>query len=59
VRDPHALAEAMRQIGEMDSAERRGLGQAGRAMVEENFGEGQVVDAYLDALAELRREGGV
>jgi hypothetical protein len=35
------------------------MGLAGRTMVEQNFGEGRVVDAYLDALAQLRPAGGV
>lgn len=59
VRSPAALAEAMRRVGEMGDAELSKMGLAGRTMVEQYFGEGRVVDAYLDALAQLRPAGKV
>jgi glycosyltransferase involved in cell wall biosynthesis len=52
-RDPGSLAAAMLRFGQMTAAERRKLGLAARAMVEERFSEQLVVQAYLDALAEF------
>jgi glycosyltransferase involved in cell wall biosynthesis len=52
-RDSGSLAAAMLRFGHMSVAERRELGLASRAMVEERFSEKLVVQAYLNALAEL------
>lgn len=53
VRDAEALAQAMRQMGEMAIEDRDTMGQAGRALVEREFGEARVIEAYLDAIAQL------
>lgn len=54
VRNATSLAAAMKQIGMMSEEERVDMGQAGRALVERTYGEDLVIDAYLDALAQLR-----
>lgn len=53
VRDAQSLAEAMRQLGSMAPDRRAHMGQAGRALVEREYGVERVVGAYLDALAQL------
>jgi glycosyltransferase involved in cell wall biosynthesis len=53
-RDPLSLAEALRQVGLMGAERRAAMGQAGRALVEREYGEHQVVAAYLDALKQLQ-----
>ena len=53
VRDPESLAGAMRQMGLMGTEQRAAMASAGRALVERDFGEAQVVGAYLDALKQL------
>ena len=53
-RDTAALAVAMELMATMDEAERAAMGQAGREMVEREYGEEKVIRAYLDALAQLR-----
>jgi glycosyltransferase involved in cell wall biosynthesis len=53
VRDAGSLAGAMLKLGEMSVEQRRSMGQSARALVEERFGEDLVLQAYLDALAEL------
>jgi glycosyltransferase involved in cell wall biosynthesis len=52
-RDPSSLAAAMERIGRMPSDKLRELGRAARAKVDREFGEQIVVDAYLEALAEV------
>lgn len=52
-RDPHALAEAMRTIGDMGPTRRAAMGQAARDTVEREYDERNVVGAYLDALEQL------
>jgi glycosyltransferase involved in cell wall biosynthesis len=52
-RDPHALAEAMRTIGEMSGAQRSAMGRVSREMVEREYDERNVIGAYLDALEQL------
>ncbi len=54
VRDPAALAEAMEQLATLDDVKRAAMGQAGREMIERDYGEERVIRAYLDALAQLR-----
>lgn len=58
-RDHGALAEAMQTVGLMDPAKREAMGRAGREMVERSFGEGRVIDAYLEAIAQLHPGGRV
>ena len=53
VRDAEALAQAMRQMGEMTIEDRVSMGRAGRALVEREFGEARVIEAYLNAIAQL------
>jgi glycosyltransferase involved in cell wall biosynthesis len=48
-----SLAEAMRKLARLSPQERRRMGQAARATVEQRYSEEFVVRAYLDALAEL------
>ena len=59
VRNPRSLADAMSEVGLMDLERQRQLGQAGRALVEANFGLERVTGAYLDALTQLAAEARV
>jgi glycosyltransferase involved in cell wall biosynthesis len=52
-RDSASLAEAMKKLARLSPQERRRMGEAARAMVEQRYSEEFVVRAYLDALAEL------
>jgi glycosyltransferase involved in cell wall biosynthesis len=52
-RDHIALAEAMEKLATMEGEEREAMGRAGRALVEREFGEEQVIQAYRQALAQL------
>lgn len=52
-RDPADLAKAMEKLASMPLDERDALGQAGRALVESEFGEAKVIQAYLQAVAQL------
>ena len=58
-RDPHTLAEAMRNMGEMSSQGRAAMGRAARTLVERDYDERHVVTAYLDALGQLALPAGV
>ena len=53
VRDPASLAEAMTDMGLMDAGKREAMGRAGRAMVEREFAEDYVIQAYLAAVGQL------
>jgi len=53
VRNPASLAEAMLTMGRMEADKRAAMGRAGRAMVEREFSEDLVIQAYLDAIAQL------
>jgi glycosyltransferase involved in cell wall biosynthesis len=53
VRDAQSLAEAMERIARLPPERLRALGRAARDKVEREFGEQIVVDAYLEALAEV------
>ncbi len=53
VRDPVSLTAAMRRMAELPEGERLAMGQAARRKVQEEFGEEQVICAYLDVLADL------
>jgi len=55
VRDAGSLVDAMRRLAELPSSDRVEMGRSARAKVQERFSEKFVVDAYLDALAELQR----
>lgn len=59
VRNSQSLADAMSELGSMEVERRRQLGQAGRALVEANYGLERVTDAYLDVLAQLAAEARV
>jgi glycosyltransferase involved in cell wall biosynthesis len=52
-RDAASLADAMERIAILPQQRLSELGRAARRKVEQAFGEQVVVDAYLDALAEL------
>jgi glycosyltransferase involved in cell wall biosynthesis len=56
-RDPTSLANAMQEVGLMDAAERKAMGNAARNRVESSFGEQLVIQAYLDAIAQLQDGG--
>lgn len=58
VQDPDSLAQAMERIATMNEGERTAMGQAGRALAEREFGEDQVIEAYLEALTQLRSSRG-
>jgi glycosyltransferase involved in cell wall biosynthesis len=53
VRDPTALANAMRRFADLPRDEQLAMGEAGRRRVQERFNEKLVVRAYLDMLAGL------
>jgi glycosyltransferase involved in cell wall biosynthesis len=59
VRDSSSLAQAMRTLGLMAPSRLAEMGQAGRTLVERDYGVDRVVDAYLDALAQLAGQAGV
>jgi glycosyltransferase involved in cell wall biosynthesis len=59
VRNPRSLAEAIRQFGTMGFVRRKQMGQAGRELVERDYGVDRVIRAYLDALAQLSAEARV
>jgi len=59
VRDANSLAQAMRTLGLMAPSRLAEMGQAGRALVEREYGVDRVVEAYLDALAQLAGQAGV
>jgi glycosyltransferase involved in cell wall biosynthesis len=56
-RDPRSLAQAMLVVGLMDRVKRDAMGRAGRDIVERSFGEQRVIEAYLDAIAQLQDRG--
>lgn len=58
-RDPHSLAAAMRKMGQISAEERSAMGQAARKIVEREYDERHVIDAYLDALEQLAAPAGV
>ena len=58
-RDPHSLAAAMRKMGQIGAEERSAMGQAARKIVEREYDERHVIDAYLDALEQLAAPAGV
>ena len=58
-RDPLSLTEAMRRMGCMEQEARFAMGSAGRALVEREFGEERVIDAYLDTMKQLVEGAGV
>ena len=49
-RSSDALEHAIETFIAMPPADRRAMGQAGRALVERRFGEDRVIEAYLDAI---------
>lgn len=53
VRNAASLADAMRQMGEMDSERRDEMGREGRRLVERDYNVEGVVQAYLAALEQL------
>ena len=53
VRNPQSLAQAIRQMGRMGEDQRTEMGRAGRALVERDYGEERVVEAYLEVLSQL------
>ncbi len=58
MRDPSSLASAIKRMGTMNGGDRDAMGQAGRALVEREYGEAVVIHAYLEALAQLCRRPG-
>lgn len=59
VRDARSLADAMREVGSMGPDQRAKMGEAGRQLVEGEYGVERVIRAYLDALAQLAGEARV
>ena len=55
VRDAEDLARRMLEMIDMPAAQRRAMGAAGRAKMEQEFDERFVVQAYLDALQQILR----
>jgi len=58
-RSARSLAEAMHVLGSMDGARRAEMGRASRALVEREYSVERVIEAYLDALAQLAGGAGV
>jgi glycosyltransferase involved in cell wall biosynthesis len=58
-RDSASLASAIRQLGLMKPERQAEMGQAGRTLVEREYGVERVIGAYLDALAQLAGNAGV
>lgn len=56
-RDHNSLAGAMLAVGQMDTEKRQAMGRAGRDIVERGFSEQRVIQAYLDAIAQLHDAG--
>ena len=56
-RSHESLAEAMLSMALMGVQRRETMGKAGRALVEQCYGERQVIDAYRDAIAQLEAAG--
>ena len=52
-RNAQSLAEAILQIGMMDADQRTRMGLAARKLVERSYSDELVIQAYLDALAQL------
>jgi glycosyltransferase involved in cell wall biosynthesis len=52
-RDSRSLAQAMKRFARLSPEARQQMGEAARAMVEQQYSEELVVRAYLDVLAEL------
>ena len=52
-RNPSDLASAMEKLGAMDICERDAMGREGRALVEREYSQEAVIQAYLEALAQL------
>ena len=48
-----SLADAMRRMAELPAEGRQAMGEAARSRVQQEFSETRVVDAYLQALAEI------
>jgi glycosyltransferase involved in cell wall biosynthesis len=55
-RDSASLAEAMRKLDRLSPEARRRMGKAARSLVEKQFSEALVVQAYLDVLEHLAPE---
>jgi glycosyltransferase involved in cell wall biosynthesis len=59
VRNPASLAEAILQMGTMGADGRAEMGRAGRQLAERSYGMDKVVNAYLEAVAQLAPTAGV
>ena len=55
-RNPESLAQAMLTMGEIDASARNAMGNAGRDIAERRFAEQRVVQAYLEAMAQLHHD---
>jgi glycosyltransferase involved in cell wall biosynthesis len=51
--DHESLADAMRRLAELAPEQRAAMGKTSRKLVEDRFGEGLVIGAYLDALGKI------
>ena len=58
VRDAQSLAGALLRFAALETNERARLGAAARRRVEQRFSEEVVIQAYREALQQLRRSGG-
>ncbi len=54
-----ALAESMMEFARMTDERTRAMGEEARAVVEREFGQDRVVDAYLKALRDIVPGSGV
>lgn len=58
-RNASALAQAMIEFARLSVTRRQKMGMAARAIVEQGYGEQQVIDAYLEALVDTAPASGV
>lgn len=58
VRDDASLAQAMERVGSMNADRLEGMGRQARALVERDYGEERVIQAYLEVVRQLAPRAG-
>lgn len=59
VRDPASLAEAMERVGSLEADKLEEMGRQARALVEREYSQERVIQAYLEVLQQLAPKAGV
>ena len=59
VRDPASLAQAMERVGSMRTDQVEEMGKQARALVEREYNQGRVIQAYLGVVEQLATRAGV